>query len=255
MFQGEILSTTGWKKPELGDTIAALDPSTNRLVWKTITSHGIAESPLINVRNERLNYTISPDHSLLLRHRPHQTRFHEYAATDIADALARISKERLGQVRWSHTTSAVPLARHSAHGLRFHKHHQAAAVLAHWGRLDSCVVDIIPSHPDFFQMGCFDAAQALAEVSMWWRDTTKTLRTWVIESKYVDHLQAVFLMNNIYSVVKGNRITARLGTHRNCTPLAPVLSSRTALTPRIGLAHSIDVKHPFVRNEGMVCAL
>ena len=253
MFQGEVLSTVGWKSPEAGDTIAALD--NHKVIWLPISEHATATTPLITIRNALLNYTVSPDHEISVRHRVHNRNYHQYKAEDIAAALGRISKEKHGVVRWHHTTQAPPKEKRTVGGPRFHKYHAAAHALRAWGYLGSVTTEIIPSHPSFFQMGATDAALALAELEMWWPRSNKSPRHWTLESRYVDHIQTVFFFNNIFSTVIGNRVLAQLGTRKAATPIAPLLSSRTTVTYSTGVAHSIDVPRPFVRNEGFICAL
>lgn len=265
MFAGQVLTTQGWASPEAGQTIACLSPSTDRMVWCPIGEVHSLYGEMVTVHSSMLHYSISPDHLVTIRTRCPEGPFSTRSGAEIYHAVSTLNRATRNVVRWHHTVHAYPAERYGVQGERFVQGPDLSAVdarakqLLQWGlnlgTYAAGQTHLKPANmPEYYRMGAQDAAEALA-ILYAWVSRSRTIRTWRFRASDPGLVQAVLLMNGVYSRCEGDTVHVWQGTRRSNRPVRPIIPTRSTVSLSQGWGYDVEAAFPFVRNSGQVVVL
>lgn len=265
MFVGQVLTTQGWSFPAEGQIIACLYPETDRMVWTPIGEVSQRRDEVVTVHSSLLHYSISLDHEILIRTRHPDGPFSIRTGDAIYRAVSALNRKTRNVVRWHHTVHAYPAERYGVQGERFVQGPDLSIVdprakqLLQWGinlgTYAASRTHLKPaSMPEYYRMGAQDAAEALS-ILYAWVSRSRTIRTWRFRASDPGLVQAVLLMNGVYSRCEGDTVYVWQGTRRSNRPVRPIIPTRSTVSLSQGWGYDIGASRPFVRNTGQVVVL
>jgi hypothetical protein len=273
MFQGQVLTPSGWCTPVVGKEIACMGGN-QRVIWQKIEKVEIAEVDLVTVRSNCLSYAISLDHELLVHKASPLSPLVSVSGADIYQAIHR--KEN--RLRLHHLTHAYPeqlscneLSAIQAFALEHLDHEGLSAIPEERLSIFRRYLDFRLVYPqaylltqrvsDCYRM-CHKAALSLVVLlfpRMRAHDGLKkpapnTLAR-CYQTKAADLLQAACFFSGITSTLVEDRVRLYLHTKRSRLPFKPEITKSSKVSLEHGEAFGIDVAHPLVRYEGKMVIL
>jgi hypothetical protein len=255
-FAGSVLTKAGWAQPGHGMEIACAEDG--RLVWKTITAYSPATSPAVSVKSRDICYTASPDQSLyqasgkhlrigdvFLRHRASSGR--RISVNHRPLVLAQPSSP-MGEDEIMRILAFNEMPDGHCPNTLFHRdlsgHITELPVLS--GGWERKVIGKRVMKPAMLPLFDMDRASA-----------TRLLRFGLSHQAVVclngltaDVLQWAAILSGRHAVIRKGRVVYSKSETR------PVCINRTCRLEVVGSAMaSIDVEHPFVREEGRIVIL
>jgi hypothetical protein len=273
MFQGQVLTPSGWCTPVVGKEIACMGGS-QRVIWQKIEKVEKAEVDLVTVRSNCLSYAISRDHCIKVHKASPLNPLVDITGDDIYKATHR--KEN--RLRLHHVTHAYPeqvscnpLSAIQAFALEHLDHECLSAIPEENLSIFRRYLDFRLVYPqaylltqrasDCYRM-CHKAALALIVLlfpRMRAHDGLKKPKPNTLSRCYqtnaVDILQTACFFSGITSVLVDNKVKLYLHTKRGRLPFKPELTRASRITVEQGSAFGIDVAHPLVRHEGKIVVL
>lgn len=273
MFQGQVLTPSGWRTPAVGEEIACMGGS-QKVTWQKIEKIESAEVDLVTVRSNCLSYAISLDHELLV----HKASPLNPLAMVTGESVYSACQHKDNRLRFHHLTHAYP---------EQSVNNPLSAIqdfaLEH---LDGECLHAIPEknlsifrryldyrlvypqaylrtekRAECYRM-CHMAAIALLVLlfpKMRGHDGMKRPKQNTLARCYqtqaVDLLQVACFFAGMTATVVNNAVKLYLHSKRGRLPFKPEITRASKVVLERGRAFDIDVVHPLVRHEGKIVIL